>query len=138
MTEHGDLPKGLLLGTAVFAVVAAAVLALSMRLGREKVEARGTQIVEQAPVESPRPITDSEPPEPPPAEETAPAEEVPDDDPQAAAIRLWESGLAKSKSGDLAGARSDWRKCLELHPVNRECGAALKRAGPKRKRSARR
>lgn len=138
MTEHGDLPKGLLLGTAVFAVVAAAVLALSMRLGREKVEARGTQIVEQAPVESPRPITDSEPAEPPPAEEAAAGDEDSEPAQEAETARQWwESGAAKSKAGDLAGAKADWRRCLELDPDHRECGAALKRAGPKRKRSRR-
>jgi len=110
------------------------VLALSMRLGRGRVEALGTQSVELAPVESPRPIAEAEPEPPAAAPEPAPAPAAEED----AARSLLESGREKLAAGDAAGAKADWKACLAADPENEDCAAALRRASRAGKHARRR
>lgn len=109
-----DLPAGLWLGTAVFAVLAAGGLFLSMRLGRSAIVDSANPQIEKAAVTA-KDRSGAEAPEP-----AAPAAP----DPREAAEH-WEAGLAAYNSGDRGKARDEWTLCRQLDSQNASCGQAL-------------
>lgn len=104
--DRGSLPKGLWIGTAVFAVLSAVVLWFGLRMGQDTLENSSKERLESAAVRSEL------------AEKEKPA---PD------AREHYDRGLRAFKAGDLAKAREEWLLCKGLEPENGDCLAGLQR-----------
>ncbi|MBI5244299.1 MAG: hypothetical protein HY922_11585 [Elusimicrobia bacterium] len=122
-TEKG-LPKGLWIGTAVFAVVSAAALFAVLRLGQQTYEGESSA---QKPME--RPAFQKPPAAQAPAEPQAEASMqmgggAPD---KKEAGRHWTMGVVAFQKGDYAKARDEWLLCRRYDPANSDCAAGLQR-----------
>jgi len=118
-----SLPKGLWVGTAVFAVLSAGALYLSISLGRQSFERAPERRMEGTPFHSPR----AEPEKTPEPAAGGPQPSGILD--KKAAVKHYDQGIAAFMRGDYRKAHDEWMLCKESDPANADCTAGLQRIG---------
>jgi hypothetical protein len=117
---RGGFPKGLWIGTAVFAILSAAGLYFGLRMGQDSIESSANKRLESAPIRSE--MAEKEKAEPPVQEEAAPR--ASDEEAKRTAAQHWQQGLMAFQRGDYRKARSEWELCASS---NQDCAAGLQR-----------
>ncbi|HAH06523.1 MAG TPA: hypothetical protein DCM05_08355 [Elusimicrobia bacterium] len=121
--ERGSLPKGLWIGTAVFALLSAAALWFGLRMGHETLENSANQRLESAAVRSEQ--AEKEPPaQPAPAAREEAAPPASEDEAKRTAAQHWNAGLQAFQRGDYRKAQGEWELCASS---NQDCAAGLQR-----------
>jgi len=116
-----NLPKGLWIGTAIFAVLSAGALYLGITLERQSFEKSPEKRVEGTPFHSPRAEAEKAPESAPGGPEPGAVVD------KKAAVKHYDQGIAAFMRGDYRKAHEEWKLCQQLDAANSDCAAGLQR-----------
>ncbi len=127
MSAHAALPKGLWIGTAVFAVLSAAGVYYGIGFGRDAYQRSTDARMESSAVNSPRADSSAPPPAGQAGLHAGAAQAPAQDGAQREAAAHWDAGLAAYQKGSLSAAREEWTLCNQLDPGHADCRHGLER-----------
>ncbi|MEK7743920.1 MAG: hypothetical protein AAB578_05995 [Elusimicrobiota bacterium] len=127
MSAHAALPKGLWIGTGVFAALSAAGVYYGIGFGRDAYERSTDARMERSAVNSPRADTSAPLPAGQAGLRAAPASDAAQGDAQAEAAAHWNAGLIAYQKGSVSKARDEWALCAQIDPAQADCRHGLER-----------
>lgn len=127
MSVPENLPKGLWIGTAVFALLSAAGVYYGIRFGRDAYQRSVDERMERSPVNSTRADSSSPRPMGQAGPRAGPAGDPAEGENQREAAAHWNVGLIAFQKGSVSKARDEWTLCAQLDPAHEDCRNGLER-----------
>lgn len=127
MSGPATLPKGLWIGTGVFAALSAAGVYYGIGFGRNAYERSTDARMERSAVNSPRADTSAPLPAGQAGLRSGAAAGAADGEAQAEAAAHWNAGLVAYQKGSVSKARDEWALCAQADPAHADCRNGLER-----------
>lgn len=127
MSGPAALPKGLWIGTGVFAALSAAGVYYGIGFGRDAYQRSTDARMESAPVNSPRADSSAPLPAGQAGLRAAPASGAAEGEAQREAAAHWNAGLVAYQKGSVSKARDEWMLCAQADPEHVDCRNGLER-----------
>ncbi|MEK7656263.1 MAG: hypothetical protein AAB412_00760 [Elusimicrobiota bacterium] len=127
MSAPAALPRGLWIGTGVFAALSAAGVYYGIGFGRDAYQRSSDARMESSAVNSPRADTSAPVPAGQAGLRAGAAQPPVQEGAQRDAAAHWDAGLAAFQKGNLPTARDEWTLCAQIDPAQADCRNGLER-----------